>query len=166
VETVSSFILCLCRPSLLQCVLLSHCPRNSHPATRHTRRTERVGRLRKPPAWNLPLTVTPGRRYPVFRRPPFPPARMATAHWAARDHPHLDLVHASRRTLPIIATTTINLQPPIRYAWPRPVYQACFDSFASSSFFFLAPTATTSATTSSHLWVVSSTSRLRILVAS
>ena len=84
---------------------------------------ESVGRLRKPLAWNLPLTFTPGRRFSRFQAAPFPPAKIATAHWAARDHPHFDLVHASTTNFAHRRNTTTNFEPPIRYAWPRSVYQ-------------------------------------------
>ena len=103
---------------------------------RRTWRAEGVGRLRKPPALEPSTHSCPETPISRFQAAPFPPAGIATAHWAARDHPHLDLFMQAHELLPIVEHHH-QLAPPIRYVWPRSVYQLCFDSFAF--FLFLSP---------------------------
>jgi hypothetical protein len=109
---------------------------DGHPATRRTWRAESVGRLRKPPALETSTHRHPEAPISRFQTALFPPARIATAHWAARDHPHLDLVHASTRTLPIVATPLSTCTTnPLRLA---PLcLSTCFVSFAF--FLFISP---------------------------
>jgi hypothetical protein len=71
---------------------------------RGTWRAEGVGRLRKPPALEPSTHSYPETPISRFQAAPFPPAKIATAHWAARDHPHLDLFMQAHELLPIVAT--------------------------------------------------------------
>ena len=137
-----------------------------------TWRAEGAGRLRKGLARNLPLTVKrqaklprPGCPIPTcqnadralgsLRPNAFPlPSPGPPSSWS--------LVHACTRTLPIIATPSSKLYHQSSTENPRFVCQLPSSSLLLPLPFVYPPTATIPSTPSSHLWVVSSKSRLRI----
>ena len=134
---VSSFVLldaaAVAAPSV---VIVSLSAMSGRRGNRRTWRTEGVKGdcgSHSPRTFHSQLPGTPD--FPVSRRSPFPPARIATAHWAARDHPRLDLIMQAHELCPSSqqppSTCTTN---PLRLA---PLcLSTCFDSFASSSSFF------------------------------
>ena len=148
---VSSFVLYFVPAVVVVSFICCDC-RMGHPAT-----TARGGERREitgsHPPWNLPLTATPRRRFPVFRRPPFPPARIATAHWAKPVIIHILIwFMQAQRTFAHRRNTTISLHHQSATSSPALFINLlrliCFLPLS----FLLAPTATTSPTTSSHLW--------------
>jgi hypothetical protein len=91
--------------------------------------------LRKPPALEPSTHSYPEAPISVSRRPPFPPARIATAHWAKPVIIHILIwFMQAHELLPIVATPPSTCTTnPLRLA---PLcLSTCFDSFA----FFLFP---------------------------
>jgi hypothetical protein len=132
---VSSFVLCFVPAVVI--VSLSAMIAGWSSSDHRTWRAEGVGRLRKPPALEPSTHSCPETPISRFQAAPFPPARIATAHWAARDHPHLDLFMQAHELFAHRRNTTIILHHQSATSGPALFINFAIDSFAF--FLFLSP---------------------------